>query len=424
MPTDPSPLPPSDAPAPGAARTGDGALDAELVVVGAGLAGLSLAAALADRPGLGRVLLLDPRDAWENDRTWCYWAGPGDPDAALAARSWERWAVAGPGPTVEREAPGLRYVELPADQVYAARLARVDAAAHLRRERAAVYTLRDEGDHVALETSAGPLRAGLVVDTRPPSLTGPPPPGAVRLLQHFLGWQVRVPSPRFTPGVVTLMDFDTPQEDAQVSFRYVLPHSPTEALVEDTWFGDQPVAAERYRARLRAWLGPDVEVLREERGVLPMSSEALPDHPSPRVYRLGLAGGAARPATGYAFVAIRRQVGALVRRLEAGAALHEGPLPSLRGARLRWLDAVFLRWLQARPELGPAAFHRLFERVPPAALVRFLSDDAGLFDELRVVGALAPLAGSRILDAVRAEVAARRLLAGPAAPPRGPGAAP
>lgn len=417
VPSPPAPPPPV---APGAARSIGGELDADVLIVGAGLAGLSLAAALAERPGVGRVLVLDPREAWAHDRTWSFWVGPGDPDAPLAARAWSRWAVGGPGPAAVCAAAGLRYVELPADRVYAARLARIDAAAHVLRGRAAVHAVADEGGHVRVESSAGSLRAGLVVDTRPPSLAGPPAPGAVRLLQHFLGWQVRVPAPRFDPSVATLMDFDTPQEDGQVSFRYVLPHSPVEALVEDTWFGPAPLPAARYRARLEAWLGPGVEVLREERGVLPMSTEAFPDHPSPRVYRLGLAGGAARPATGYAFLAVRRQVAALVARLDAGRALDPRPLPPLRGLRLRWLDAVFLRWLATHPERGPAAFHRLFDRVPPAALVRFLSDGAGLLDELRVVSALAPLAGRGILDAVRAELAAQGLLPAAVSPPAPP----
>ena len=55
---------------------------------------------------------------------------------------------------------------------------------------------------------------------------------------------------------------------------------------------------------------------------------------------------------------------------------------------LKWLDAVLLSFLLHRPEDAPKVFLGLFERVPPDALVRFLSDVGGLADTLRVMWAM------------------------------------
>ncbi|WP_146069326.1 lycopene cyclase family protein, partial [Cryobacterium sp. Y11] len=49
------------------------AVDADLVILGAGLAGLTLAARLARERSGPRVVLLEPRTAYRDDRSWCFW---------------------------------------------------------------------------------------------------------------------------------------------------------------------------------------------------------------------------------------------------------------------------------------------------------------------------------------------------------------
>ena len=47
----------------------------DVAIIGAGLAGLSLAARLAEPPFAGlRVLVLEPRTLYRRDRTWSYWS--------------------------------------------------------------------------------------------------------------------------------------------------------------------------------------------------------------------------------------------------------------------------------------------------------------------------------------------------------------
>jgi hypothetical protein len=76
------------------------------------------------------------------------------------------------------------------------------------------------------------------------------PAGEVELVQRFLGWEVEVDSPVFDPSILTLMDF-RPGDEGAVCFMYVLPFSPTRALLEHTTIGiGGPAAAER-RVALR-----------------------------------------------------------------------------------------------------------------------------------------------------------------------------
>jgi len=402
--------------------------EVDLLVVGAGCAGLALAWHLA-APGLRprRIEILDPRTTWRRDRTWCTWSSSAHPFSGLVDRRWSRWVVDGPA-RVERSAPGLTYDHLRSDTYYDACLARIAEAPHIRlRPGVAVSGLHDAGDHVRVETAAGRIRARVVVDTRPPSLGGAVPEGEVRLLQHFEGWEVETEQDCFDPGLATLMDFGCPAGEG-LRFRYVLPFGAREALVEDTHFSAVPTAD--YPAALRAWLdrqaGPGRWSVRwRERGVLPMSTEAFPDRPSPRVIRLGLAGGAARPATGYAFLAIQRSAAELARALQRAEV--PGRLPRLRPWRMDQLDAVFLDWLATAPPGGPAAFVEMFHRVAPHALARFLSDRSGPLDELGVIRALIPAHGPDMSAAAMRRMHAAGLLPKaalpvPRLPPPGPSA--
>lgn len=370
---------------------------ADVVVLGAGCAGLSLAVRLV---GSGRrVVLVDPRTAWERDRTWCFFTGTEHPFAHLPTATWSRWTVRAGGRAVDCAAPGLAYAHLPADVFYRDARARLDDPRVSVHPGVAARAVVEREDHVEVRLDGGAtVRAEVVVDTRPPDLLAPPDPRWARLLQHFEGWHVHTERPVFDPGAVTLMDFDVPAGPG-VRFLYVLPFSPTEALVEDTHFSPHPQAD--YAGLLRSWLdaraGPGGwRVDWRERGALPMTVAPFPARPSLRVHRLGLGGGAARPATGYAFLAIQRAADALAHQLRVDPL---GAVPPFRRARTEWLDGVFLEWLAGAPEMGPEAFFTMFSHAAPARVARFLSETAGLLDDLAVVTALARRVRRPIADA-------------------------
>jgi lycopene beta-cyclase len=52
------------------------------------------------------------------------------------------------------------------------------------------------------------------------------------------------------------------------------------------------------------------------------------------------------------------------------------------------MDQVFLKVLRRYPALAPELFLRMFEKVPSARLLRFLSDSPTLLDSLYLIGAL------------------------------------
>lgn len=376
------------------------ATDADLVIVGAGCAGLSLAARLADAgPGVGRVVVVDERTTFARDRTWCFWDVHPHPCAAAVTHRWSRWRVTAPdGTDVVRTSQRYAYQHVPADAFYSETLARIAAAPHVElRLGERVHDVADEGGVARVHTTSAELRAAHVFDSRPSTpapihdARGRPP--SARLVQAFAGAVVRAAGPVFDAGTATLMDFTADQPADGFAFGYVLPYSAHDALVELAVIADRApapaalaAALARYAARVT---GGAYAVRSREAGVIPMDAAAVTRHPSPRVTRIGVAGGMAKPSTGYAFLAIQRDTAALAAALAGGP--NAAPAPHPRGPVARWLDHVFLRRLRADPGAAPALFARLFAAADPDALVRFLSDVGSPADVARVVAALPPM---------------------------------
>ncbi|MCX5401263.1 lycopene cyclase family protein [Streptomyces sp. NBC_00102] len=367
---------------------------ADVVIVGAGAAGLSLAYRLCapDAPVPLSVLLVDapPGPLRPPPRTWCFWEEPdGEFDAALSA-SWERLRVRAPDGTATVAVPApLRYKMLRSDAFAALVGAGLDAATGFRRAEMTVRTVRDAGGgggEVVGEDARGRrtvVRGRYVFDSRPPRRL---PAARTTLLQHFTGWFVHTERPVFDADTADLMDFRTPQPRHGLSFAYVLPLDARSALVEYTEFSREPLEPAAYEQALDHHLGEVLgaspyRVSATEHGVIPMTDGRFPPRAGRSVFRIGTAGGATRPSTGYTFGAVQRQSRSLA------AALREGKRPPVHPAyraRSLAMDAVMLRALDTGRVDGAGFFTGLFRSVPAARLLRFLDGSAPLREELLV----------------------------------------
>jgi lycopene beta-cyclase len=370
------------------------AADWDVAVVGAGAAGLSLAMRLA-RPRVGARLLTTvllaapPGPLRVPRRTWCYWEpGSGPYDEALTA-SWQRLRVRSPDGTVADAAIGPeRYKMLRSDHFEALAERAIASAPGMTRFEATVERVEPVPHGAVVHArlpDGGPItvRARWVFDSRPPRSL---PPARTTLLQHFHGWFVRTRRPVFDPSVVELMDFRTPQPAHGLSFGYVLPTGPHEALVEYTEFSRRPLGPDEYDAALRHYMAGILgagahEVVAHEQGVIPMTDAHFPRQAAPCVFRIGAAAGATRPSTGYTFSAVQRQTRAVAAALHAGR--HPQPPPA-HSTRSRLMDAVLLHALDRGRLDGPDFFTRLFAGVPGPRLLRFLDGRTSLREDLAI----------------------------------------
>ncbi|MEN8652683.1 lycopene cyclase family protein [Streptomyces sp. 21So2-11] len=372
-----------------------GASGADVIIVGAGAAGLSLAHHLAAAGGRGgttpTMVVVEAPDGplRPPERTWCFWEeGDGAYKEAVVA-SWSRLRVrAADGRAVEGEAGPLRYKMIRSGGFERLVDKRLAACPEVRRVRATVDVVRDvaAGAEVLCTTAGGErltLRGRWVFDSRPLRRL---PPARSTLVQHFRGWFVHTERPEFTPSVADLMDFRTEQPAHGLSFGYVLPLGPQDALVEYTEFSAAPLTGPMYEQALRHYtrdvlgLGA-LRIVSTEQGAIPMTDAVFPRRVGASVFRIGTAGGATRPATGYTFAAVQRQSRAIAAAHRRGRV----PVPPpAHPARARAMDAVMLRALDTGRVDGADFFTGLFGRTPMERMLRFLDGRTRVWEDIAI----------------------------------------
>jgi lycopene beta-cyclase len=397
--------------------------DADLIIAGAGCAGLSALWHVLHSAGRDRRILVVDRDFEPvDDRTWSFWGTPATPFAHLADRTWDQVQVRFPGwestqqlraPRWPGEFPRRSYMRVRRRDYDRAVLDEARRRPNVRFVAQDILGIRDDHDAGVVELPEGEVRAPVVFQSARLSPDGSTAMVRHPLRQHFGGWEVRTEQPVFDPDVVTLMDFDTRQHDG-TSFFYVLPEQPDRALVEHTMFSLDPRPAafhdHQIRARLDALGAGDVSIERREYGSIPMEDRALSQRWGDHIWNIGTVGGRTKPTTGYTFQRIHAQT----RHLVDGWASGEGPGPLPDGpARFRFADLALLNILHHHPELGRPIFERLFRTSSIDDVLTFLDEQSTLAADARMVGQLpwAPFlrAASAELGASAAAVLRRHL---------------
>ena len=365
--------------------------DADLIILGGGCAGLSLAMRLATLgKNAPKTLILESRSEHLHDRTWCFWGDPGAAIGELVTHQWNSFSVSSTTDRIVRNCSTAPYRMIPSGAFYTAAqetIARAPGIELLLGNKVNPEPVkRDELWRVM--TQEGELSATWIVDTRPVSLRGSMQP---HLWQSFLGYELVTEDACFDPGCAELMDFSG-STATQILFLYLLPFARNRALVEATLFDRCPMGTEELEPLLGSLLekrlgGSRYSLVRSEHGILPMGEPPATPRGDGDPVRAGLTAGGARPSTGYAFQRIQRWAEKCADALGRG----EGPLGHAVDPFIpRAMDDLFLRVLRARPELAPDLFLSLFRRVDPARIARFMSDHGRLSDYAAIISALPP----------------------------------
>lgn len=358
----------------------------DIAFAGAGLSAMSLAvrlAALSDPP---RILLIEPRSEPLRDRTWCYWQLHKNPFDSAITNRWHSWRVGYGNESTTGNSASIPYVRVPSDHFYRVALEKLSSNPKVKLLRGvAVDSIESKNDHAILHLSDGQrIVSSWAYDSRPPKNDKAP------WRQVFRGLELHSPEAKLSTEAVTLMDFQSAGPDG-IRFFYVLPLDEQTALVEDTWLvpaGKTPeFSDEEIVTYAQNNLGSaNWQIRHREEGNLPMGLRPSAAGLANRIIPWGTSAGAVRASSGYAFSRIQRASERMAQFWEehgrpAPDIAHESPL-------LAWMDGVFLRVMERHPERVPEFFLRMFQRVTPDGLVRFLESEPRSADILQVMRAL------------------------------------
>ncbi len=382
----------------------------DIIFAGAGLSALSVVTRMVGSPFFaGKKILLIDRDAKvKNDRTWCFWATPTELEAMppVIARSWPVIHFYSQPFSKILETGDFKYHMVRGADFYRWAKNRLLQFPNVQWLQTDIQSVDSDTGEVA--TSDGIFSAEWVLnsavtpfpvlpDVQHSGFRTPFTPAQkqvagkhIYLLQHFMGWVVRTPEAAFDPEAVTFMDFRVKQS-GHTRFVYVLPLSPTEALIEFTVFSPELLPDADYKAALAHYLAhflniSTYDIVETEFGVIPMTDYPFPQPVQQRVINIGTAGGFVKGSSGYAFKRTQRRAAAFVDAWAAGGVPDTSVLRS--PWRFRAYDTVFLRALADGLVPADVVFSSFFKNLGGKAVFEFLDEDSGFLADFRALNAV------------------------------------
>ena len=342
-------------------------------IIGAGVAGLSVARELLELKPQTSITIFDSRPRLPHpQRTFCFFKPSEVFTLPEATTSWNAISFKSSTFTRKIDVSDTPYTLIHGDEFFAYTLELLESGGvtfYWESPAAAIDSQRIQSTH-GYHTFDCVIDASFEKESLAPLLW-----------QSFAGLWIETPAPTFEASTALIMDIGPSSSEAPVSFFYVLPTSPQTALVEHTTFSPRILEEEYHLTRCHTWLEQNIStpilLKRTERGAIPMG---LPPQKHADLFHIGSNSGAVRTATGYAFIKIQKQARALARHI-----VQDG-LPS-KVAYPRWLemgDRLFLQALSSHPAYGADLMERLLSRASKKNLVAFLSDESSFLQTLPV----------------------------------------
>tara|TARA_Y100000589_G_scaffold267588_1_gene259100 strand:+ start:4166 stop:5254 length:1089 start_codon:yes stop_codon:yes gene_type:complete len=337
-------------------------------ILGDGIAAMMLASRAGELPEHEMTIVHPEGAPMSRDHMLGFWKMDGLETAVECSRaSWSRWSI------ITNVGKNVMHSD--------------KHAYHVMHKANYLQTCRDKAEQNGVkfieQRSMNAEQSSLTFDSRPPHAS------RNAMLQHFLGQEIEVDKPVFDPSTAVLMDFRVDQSKG-MHFIYLLPYSPTEALVESTLFTTNVLQREYYENTIKNYLadhyGASIKnIIHDEQGVIPMGSLSPHDESIPGI---GANAGAIRPASGYTFVFIHQQIQRAIQASNQGKPLRfKRPHKAIDV----WMDAVLLTVLRNWPQQGPKLFGRMASSLSGDEFVRFMSGQANWRLRLKVIMAMPKL---------------------------------
>ncbi len=361
----------------------------DYIVAGAGCAGLSLLYYLLESDLKdSKILVIDPKGKSVPNKTWCYWAEkPLEIHPSESIHFWSNLSFASKNKKISKSLGNLNYYHLNSHDFYTFIYQKISEYQNVSFLEDEVASISENQDSIVVKTRKnGSIKASYAFDSR---LSDENNFSDSSLKQIFTGWRIKTESPVFDPKSLTLMEFPHKKSN-QFDFFYILPFSENEALVEYTTYSKMTILENDLKNSLSSYLkgllgDAAYTITFEETGVIPMSTKLKEIKRSKRIISLGTRAGWTKASTGYTFHTIQRNCKEIVDSLSSGK-INE--YQGKRSARFSFYDNILLNIAHKWPEKLQGIFLNLFATSSADVVLRFLSEETSLKEEIEILAKL------------------------------------
>lgn len=364
----------------------------DYIIAGAGASGLSLAWKMLHSPLVEKkILIADQSLDAGHDKTWCFWHNSIPPFADIIHHKWEAVEVGVRGRLKREKLQNYPYYCLRSIDFKEKIISELKQHASFDLLETTIQNITGAENGATLSANSNLFTADYIFQScfTPPEIKN----SNIRypLIQHFLGWDIKMSKPLLDPSNFTLMDFDGTFHDG-LAFIYMLPWTKQEALIEYTIFSREICDRKFYEDKIALYLHNrfnlmplDYTIIRKESGQIPMQDRPPVGWYAPRVLSLGTAGGLTKPTTGYTFDRIQQQTDDIVQDLLNNRTPQvSAPSPW----RYRIFDLWLLEILYDYPDDGLKIFQHFFKKNSMDDIFRFLNEDTSLLQDLKIMGSV------------------------------------
>lgn len=356
-------------------------------IVGGGLAGLQLAYQISNDVFFKgkKIIIIDPSDKTENDKTWCFWEkGKGNWDH-LIHKSWSEAEFISSEAKETLDLKPYSYKMLRSLDFYNFIKEKLERSEDITFVKDEILKI-DQITRTAIGKNSQ-YTATHFFDSRPPEQYLKDKKSA-KIYQHFKGWKIRTENGNFDERKFTMMDYRIKYQNS-TSFTYVLPVSKNEALIEFTFFTPFTVKDAEYDKYLQRYISEilkidDFKVTEIEKGMIPMTDFPFHKGNTEHLTKIGTAGGWVKASSGYSFKNTEKKIDLLINNIKSGLQ----PSHNLQSKKFRKYDAIFLDVLEKRNDLGEELFTKFYTRNSIQDIFRFLDEETKISEDLKIMKSL------------------------------------
>ncbi len=358
----------------------------DYIISGAGASGLMLAYRMAHDPFFSKseILIIDKAHKTITDHIWCYWEKEADLWEPIISKKWHHILFASPNHTKQSMIAPYIYKKVHSKDFYTYIWDLLETQTNITFVQDTLIAIKDQGTEATVVTKKQTYYAQKVFNSIILDHDYHNDPTYPLIKQHFLGWFIRSKTPAFDQDVATFMDFDIPQK-GNTRFMYVLPTSPTEALLEYTLFSKELLKNNEYEAAIAAYLQEknitDYEILEKEHGVIPMTSHIFYTKNTKNVLHIGTAGGWTKASTGYTFRNATKKTAALTTFLKTKKPLYR----FAKRNKFWFYDVLLLDILAKHNEKGGSLFSSMFRNGKVSQIFKFLDEETSFTEDLQII---------------------------------------